>query len=336
MFQKKNIITIFLCFLGLSILNIVCGAVFGRRYAREDSEFKDIVDYVLSVDKGLASSFIFLSFPWLRFFPNPAFNKIKRGMEIRDPLLKSKLAEHRSSFDGENVRDLTDALLKVTSAEEKSSFTEDHLEIIMHDVFATWYAAVLTTMEWLILYMLHWPQYQEEIYQEIIQHVGTGRYPDLNDCPSLPMIQACIHETWRFSSLHPLGLPHTSTQQSSIGGKDIPKDTVIVFNVWKINQDGNHWKNPEKFDPTRWLDEEGKFNAGQHTSFITFSAGRRKCLGESFAKNQLFVFCSRLFRNFKLEKVPDVPLPSLEGELNVTLTPVPYKVMFTPRENNLI
>ena len=130
----------------------------------------------------------------------------------------------------------------------------------------------------------------------------------------------------------PLGVPHKSTTDSSISGRSIPKDTQILFNLWNLHHDPAEWENPEHFDPYRWLDEEGKYIPGRHRSFLPFSAGRRVCFGESMAKTELFLFFSRLMKDFKIEHNPNEPLPSLQGRMGSALAPQPYTVRFTTRE----
>ena len=76
-----------------------------------------------------------------------------------------------------------------------------------------------TCLRWLLVYFLHWPNTQEEVYQEIIKVVGTERYPDLDDQANLHLTQATIQEALRLSSVSQLGVPRTAVKDSSIGGK---------------------------------------------------------------------------------------------------------------------
>jgi len=32
---------------------------------------------------------------------------------------------------------------------------------------------------------------------------------------------------------------------------EIPVDTVILFNVWRLHHDSKHWNHPMKFNPDR-------------------------------------------------------------------------------------
>ena len=55
-----------------------------------------------------------------------------------------------------------------------------------------------------------------------------------------------------------------------------------------LHHDEAYWNEPEKFDPSRFLDEDGKFT-GIPPSFKPFGTGRRVCIGEALAKSELLV-----------------------------------------------
>ncbi len=38
----------------------------------------------------------------------------------------------------------------------------------------------------------------------------------------------------------------------------IPKGATVFGNTWAIGRDPEYFLDPEKFDPRRWIDEEGR------------------------------------------------------------------------------
>ena len=108
-----------------------------------------------------------------------------------------------------------------------------------------------------------------------------------------------------------------------------------MINIWAIHNDERYWDKPDEFRPHRFLNKEGKFVKGEQKSFMPFGLGRRQCFGEAMAKMETFVIFARLMKDFKVEKVPGEPLPSLQGILGVTLAPEPFKVIFKSRNNNV-
>ena len=92
------------------------------------------------------------------------------------------------------------------------------------------------------------------------------------------------------------------------------------------------WNEPEKFNPNRWLNEEGKYVPGKNISFLVFSAGRRVCIAEALAKSEIFILIGRMIRDYKMEVDQNEPFPSLEPINGATLSPVKFKLKLTKRD----
>ena len=323
--------------------------IFGSRYEVDDPEFLQVTKWCDLITEGFSNGDPVSALPWLRFFPMRGLRKLQEGVKLRDPLLRRKLNEHKETFDPENIRDFTDSLIKSSSEPdflkhcEKDNVTsdvtgvshvvDDRLEMILFDIFIAGVETTTTTLRWLILYLLHWPSIQDELYEEIINNIGDEkRYPNIGDRSKLPLCQATIQESLRLSSLVPLGASHKTTQNTSVGGLDVPRNTQVLFNLWALHHDPTQWDDPSTFQPHRWLDEEGRYVPGRCISFLPFGAGRRVCLGESLAKTELFLFFTRFMRDFKVLPDTGKKFPGLDGRVGVTLAPLPYTVIIMPRK----
>jgi cytochrome P450 len=60
--------------------------------------------------------------------------------------------------------------------------------------------------------------------------------------------------------------------------------------------DPKYWNNPQEFKPERFL-ENGKYLASCPIAFIPFGTGRRMCLGEKLAINDVFLVFVRLLQS---------------------------------------
>jgi len=150
----------------------------------------------------------------------------------------------------------------------------------------------------------------------------------------MPFTQAVINETLRLAVIFPVGVPHKSTQEVRIGDYTIPANTVIIANTWALHFDQNVWRDPTNFRPDRFLNEDdGSFV--KHEGFLAFSVGKRKCIGETMAMDQLFMFVTNIFKVF------NVGSPVLSEELDIDpvlgnlLSPKPHKLVFTVRKEPL-
>ena len=116
------------------------------------------------------------------------------------------------------------------------------------------------------------------------------------------------------------------------GGYRIPKNTVILANLRDAHHNKEYWGDPEVFRPERFIDESGN-KIIKHEAFMPFSAGKRACLGESLAKDTLFLFFTYLLQKFRIEKEPNVPPLSLEPNANTfVIAPKPYRIVVAPRQ----
>ena len=118
-----------------------------------------------------------------------------------------------------------------------------------------------------------------------------------------------------------MGAPHNTTTETVVGGKSIPKNTMVLFNFYNMHHNEKYWKNPEEFKPERWLNVDGTLKSEMEFSFIPFSAGTRSCIGEKMARMELFLIVTRILAKFEVLPDPDKPLPGFEGAIGITYIP---------------
>lgn len=148
--------------------------------------------------------------------------------------------------------------------------------------------------------------------------------PSLDDQKHLPYTEATLCEVMRRSSVVPLGTFHATSRDTTLGDYTIPKGATVVPLLYACHMDSNLWADPEKFEPTRFIDENG--NVKKPEQFIPFGVGRRMCLGLVLARSELFLFFTSILHVFNLAKHADEPLPSMDGVMGTTYTPKPFKV----------
>lgn len=90
---------------------------------------------------------------------------------------------------------------------------------------------VASTMAFLLA-MTHYPDVQAKAQAEIDAVVGHERLPGLEDRGRLPYTEALITEVLRWHIIVPEGLPHLSTENCEFEGYFIPKDAVLIPNMW--------------------------------------------------------------------------------------------------------
>ena len=100
-----------------------------------------------------------------------------------------------------------------------------------------------------------------------------------------------------------------------------------MSNLWAVHNDPNLWRDPETFNPERFLDQQGNFINSNHV--IPFSIGPRHCLGEQLAKMEVFIFLVGMVQKF--EFLPDPTsktLPTIDdASTGVVVVPIPYLIV---------
>ncbi|EEC19820.1 cytochrome P450, putative [Ixodes scapularis] len=125
-------------------------------------------------------------------------------------------------------------------------------------------------------------------------------------------------------------LSSRATEDTHIRGFSIPKGTVVIANLWAVHMDPKLWTKPDEFDPTRFMDEEGRGILAKPEYLIPFSIGKRMCPGETLATVEIFVYLTSLLQKFRVlpEEGQNVCLDTETTSFNI---PRPQKLRFLPR-----
>jgi cytochrome P450 len=89
--------------------------------------------------------------------------------------------------------------------------------------------------------------------------------------------------------------------------------TYFEIDILGLHYNPNIWKNPETFDPDRWLPERIKEIPNFRFSFIPFSAGARNCVGKLFAQIQAPLITSIILQEFSIELFDKSDVVTVDG-----------------------
>lgn len=100
-----------------------------------------------------------------------------------------------------------------------------------------------------------------------------------------------------------------------MGDYIIPKGAVIIPNFWGLHRDPKLWKNPDIFDPSRFLKEEGSCLIAKPEYFVPFSIGKWRLL--AFLPRHLrLAFKERLTNTNRARAIPLTYLKSFQSGAN--------------------
>ena len=105
-----------------------------------------------------------------------------------------------------------------------------------------------------------------QVRNEIYDVIGRERPPTMKDRRQMPYTDAVISEGQRLANMIPLGLPRMTTDDLVIRNYLIPKGTAVIVNMHSMQMDPGLWPDPEKFDPGRFLDDNGRYRKREENS----------------------------------------------------------------------
>ncbi|XP_068180241.1 steroid 21-hydroxylase [Antennarius striatus] len=310
--------------------NVITTLAFGKEYEKSSSELRQMHDCLNEIVGLWGSPWISTldSFPLLRKFPNPVFSHLLKEVARRDEIIRKHLNNYKSQDKG-SKDEITGSLLhgldQYDDTEHGVVLTDVHVHMATVDLIIGGTETTAAWLNWTVAFLLHRPEVQTKVYEELCT-VPEGRYPKYSDRHRLPVLCALIHEVLRLRPVAPLAVPHRAIRDSSIAGYFIPKNTVIIPNLFGAHHDPTVWADPHRFKPERFLEGGG----GSTRALIPFGGGARLCLGESVAKMELFLFTAYLLRDFQFVP-PETSLPDLRGVASVVLKVKSYTVLAHPR-----
>ena len=166
-----------------------------------------------------------------------------------------------------------------------------------------------TTIEWTLSLLLNNPHALKKAQMEIDNHLGDNHLIQESDLNQLPYLHCIIKESQR---MHPVGpiIPHESSGECTVGGYRIPHGTMLLVNVWAIQNDSRVWEEPRKFTPERF---EGMELEKHGFRLMPFGSGRRGCPGEGLAVRMVGLVLGSLIQCFDWESVGEGMVDMSEG-----------------------
>ncbi|GAB6023742.1 hypothetical protein CHUAL_008497 [Chamberlinius hualienensis] len=265
----------------------------GKRYDYNHPAIKSLKKLFADFDElaqGLPAATFF---PWLKplLSQNIKLNEVKI---LFVKIIENVIKEHKENDDSQNENYIR-AYTNEMKTDSNTIFSERGLLHTTRDLISAGTETSASTLDWAGLYMANYPEIQKKVQDEIDRVIGQ-REPSYNDRVNTPYIEATICELHRIISLVPLSLPHRVTKDTTLYGYNIPKDTMVLPNIWAVHYDKDLWGDPENFRPERFIGPNGDCVKPEY--LIPFSSGKRACAGEPLARMELYLYFVSLLQNF--------------------------------------
>ncbi|MBA0728333.1 hypothetical protein Golax_001238, partial [Gossypium laxum] len=250
---------------------ITARAAFGKKCKNQDA-FVSVISEESKVNSGFFVS---------EFFPSLKFLDVVSGLKHRvekihgeaDRILGNIVNDHKEGIAKGIREDLVDVLLRLQENGEVP-LTDNNIKAIIFDIFSGGSDTSATVVDWAMSEMIKNPRVMTKAQAEVRQVFQGKGNVDETGIHQLKYLKCVIKETLRLHPVFPLLLPRECSQNCEVNGFEIPAKTRVIINAWAIGRDPNHWVEPEKFEPERFINSSVDF-VGTNFEFIPFGAGRR-------------------------------------------------------------
>eukprot|EP00102_Acyrthosiphon_pisum_P019997 XP_016657207.1 PREDICTED: cytochrome P450 307a1-like [Acyrthosiphon pisum] len=293
-----------------------------------DPEFQNMVrtydEIFWDINHGYAVDFL----PWLKPFYAGHMRKLSKwSTQIRQFIMDMVVSKRSSYAKAQEPTDFTDALLM--SLRKEPGLKMNHVLFELED-FIGGHSAVGNMVMLALSMVATRPHVAQAIRDEAEQVTGGQRLACLYDKPDMPYTEATLLETLRFIS-SPI-VPHVATEDTTIKGFKISKDTCIIINNYEINTSPAYWDNPEVFDPNRFVHR--KFGAKpcirKPEYFLPFSTGKRTCIGQQLVSGFGFVLLAGVLQRYEVKATAELAIP----EARMALPPDTYPLILKPLDGS--
>lgn len=250
--------------------------------------------------------------PWPRV-PVPRRRACRRALAELDEAVRQVRARHRPDPDGGDLVSLL----------ETAAPGNPH--VVQRDIRALLIAGMETsasTLAWACYELGRNPHYQQALREE----ADATPDPSRLHAHQLPLATAFVQEVTR---LH--GIPflvRRTRHQTCQGGVEIPAGAVVTLPLGALRRDRNRYRDPDVFDPQRWLPHADPPPAP--TALLAYGLGPRYCPGAAAADAMLPVALATLAGSRALR--PARPGRKIGVSLELTPTPKGLAMYATPCE----
>jgi cytochrome P450 len=222
------------------------------------------------------------------------FDQLRRAMHMIDDVV-NEIIDSRTAHGGSLDDDLLGLLLAARD-DHGQAMSRRQVRDELVTIMLAGHETTASALAWLWMLLAQHPEAMERMTTEIRDSLGD-RVPDAGDVARLPWTRAALQEAMR---LYPPAwvLEREARIDDELDGQRVPRGATVIFPVHLIHRDQRWWPNADLFDPGRFLPGAPPPERG---TYLPFGAGRRICVGATFALTEGTLIAAMLVQRFRLE-----------------------------------
>lgn len=300
-----------------------------RGFTSTDTKFKRMIKNFDSifweVNQGYAADFL----PFLLPFHTKNLKHMEKCThEIRQFILENIIEDRRESWIECDQNDYVESLIDHVQRDLEPKMEWETALFALEDILGG-HSATGNFLVKIFGFIGQLPEVQCKIQNEIDETLAKKRSRnshiiELSDRNQMPYTEAVIMESLRLIA-SPI-VPHVASQDSTIGGYLIEKDSLIFLNNYELSMSSDLWDEPTKFKPERFI-QNGHVVKPDH--FLPFGAGRRSCMGYKMVQFLSFSVIANCMQHFEMRPPIGVKHKVAVGSLAVPEKS--YELVFSER-----
>ena len=232
--------------------------------------------------------------------------------------VKALLDRRPPIADFEQAHDMLD-LLRAGGDRESAALTREAIVDQVGTMLSAGFNTTALALFWTALMLALFPWHQEAVRHELCQGSATAP-PAAQSLRASRLATAFLYESLR---LYPPAyvIAREAQLDDQIGDLHIPRGTAVIIAPWVLHRHSAHWKDPDRFDPNRFI-QGGQI--AMPRAWMPFGTGPRVCIGSAFATMEILVVLRYLLARYNIRLLGTPPRPV--GR--VTLLPA-FQPLFT-------
>jgi cytochrome P450 len=280
-------------------LEIILRAVFGLERGRRLDDLRDLLTRVLAFSESPLSVLPAVQGVLGRF---PLMGQFDRRLQRTDELIFELIEERRSEQEPEAREDVLAMLLQARhepddsgpaqagaagrragGEPEGSPMSRQEIRDELMTALVAGHETTASQLAWAFERLAREPR----VVRRLTEELDAGEGDDY--------LTATIYEIMRIRPVLPNAEPRLAKQPVRIGEFEYPPGVALLASVYLVHHDPEIYPEPHAFRPERFLEKP----PGTYT-WIPFGGGRRRCLGASFAIQEMKIVLRTVLERYEL------------------------------------
>lgn len=267
-----------------------------------------------------ALTFAINMIPPLRHMPIASLEELKDNTAYTNALVGSMIDQKRSCDRSGEPSDLLEILVDARDEDSGAKLSDDDLIDHIKTFLFAGHETTSTLLAWTVYELSQAPAVMARIREELATVLGE-RDVTYGDLDKLVYLTAVLKEVLRKDP--PVAMVSRKAEHDVLlGDVLVPQGTSVIISPYVLHHHPKLWRDPERYDPERWLAHDGVKEQFHPYQYLPFLLGPRNCIGSKFAMMEAKVILATLLKSHQFHMSREA-YDATERTLKVTMRPKP-------------